>query len=93
MNTNKLPFAAKEHSLKCEKNYFDRVLDGSKRFELRRNDRDFQKGDILILRETIDNAETGRKIKCTVSYVLAGYPGLKKGFAVLSILNVVLIEE
>lgn len=92
MNTNQLPLAVKEHSLKCEKNYFDRILDGSKRFELRRNDRDFQKGDILILRETIDNAETGRKIRCTVTYVLSGYPGIKKGFVVLSIGYVELIE-
>lgn len=81
----------KEHSLKCRKEYFERVLNGSKTFEIRRNDRDFQTGDTLILRETIDNAETGRHLKCSVSYVLTSFEGLKKGFAILGILNIKLV--
>lgn len=44
------------HDLKILPRYFDAVEDGSKPFEVRRNDRDYQVGDILLLREG-NNAE------------------------------------
>ena len=39
------------HVLKTKERYFQEVVDGNKRFEIRNNDRDFQKGDIVKLRE------------------------------------------
>lgn len=38
------------HELKIDIKYFDDVKNGKKNFEIRKNDRDFQVGDILELR-------------------------------------------
>lgn len=40
-----------EHELKCRPEFFYRLSIGQKTFEIRKNDRDYQVGDILILRE------------------------------------------
>lgn len=40
-----------EHELKCRPEYFARIGTGQKTFEIRRNDRDYQVGDILLLKE------------------------------------------
>lgn len=40
-----------EHELKCHTEYFGRICSGQKTFEIRKNDRDFQVGDILVLKE------------------------------------------
>jgi len=43
----------KEHKLKIWPKYFKAIKKEEKTFELRKNDRDFKKGDVLILREFI----------------------------------------
>jgi len=40
-----------EHELKTWPHLFDAIKDGRKRFDIRRNDRGFQTGDILTLRK------------------------------------------
>lgn len=40
----------KTHELKLDINYFEDVKSGKKNFEIRKNDRDFQIGDILELK-------------------------------------------
>lgn len=51
--------------------YFEKILDGSKKFELRLADWECQIGDILALRE-IDNERnyTGRIIEKEITYVI-----------------------
>jgi hypothetical protein len=66
------------HSLKTWPTMFEAILDGSKRFELRRNDRGFRVGDRLHLREWRprnyghDGDYTGRSIDCLVTFILNG---------------------
>lgn len=62
------------HDLKTWPEYFDAVSEGRKRFEVRRNDRDFRVGDVLVLRRwcPASQAYNGDKIEVGVTYVLAG---------------------
>jgi len=46
------------HNLKTWPSYFNEVLSGEKTFEIRRNDRQFQVGDLLILEEYIPFEES-----------------------------------
>lgn len=62
------------HDLKIKECYFEAVDSGEKNFEIRNNnDRGFQKGDLVILRETQDSAMaliyTGRKKQIKITYV------------------------
>lgn len=47
------------HELKCWPQYFCRVANGSKTFEVRVNDRGFQPGDLVVLREWEPDGRTG----------------------------------
>ena len=75
------------HKLKTWSEYFELMLLGLKKFEIRRNDRDFKSGDILILKEfdPILNTCSGRQIKCKVSSLLNDPLFVKDGFVVMSI--------
>jgi hypothetical protein len=76
----------KEHELKTWPEFFDSLMTTEKKFEIRNDDRHFQVGDILVLREwsPIDGY-SGRKIKKIVTYVLRSHKGLLDGFVILSI--------
>lgn len=62
----------KEHHLKILSKYFDAVWDGSKPFEIRKNDRDYQVGQRLLLEEFDLSRDMwgSRKLVATISYVL-----------------------
>jgi ASC-1-like (ASCH) protein len=61
------------HELKLYKEYFDDVASGVKKFEFRYNDRNYQVGDELLLKEwdTDRNTYTGRKVAVKVTYILS----------------------
>lgn len=78
----------KTHKLKILETFADDVCIGYKNFEIRKNDRGYQKGDVIKF-TCID--ERGNTLPHTISekiyeitYVLNGY-GLKNGFVVLGI--------
>lgn len=75
----------KVHDLKIEPKYFQDIIDDRKRFEIRKNDRDYRDGDVLFLREWKNGKYTGREIRCIVPYVLKNVDGLSDGYAILSI--------
>lgn len=73
------------HKLKIRPEYFKAVLSGEKKFEIRKNDRDFNVGDYLVLREYTENAYTGKQAIFKVTYILADPEFLMPGYVALSI--------
>lgn len=62
--------AIREHHLKIAPEHLNSVLDGSKKAELRKNDRDFKAGDVLALLECVNDQYTGREWAAVVTHVL-----------------------
>ena len=77
------------HELKTINPYFTDVWEGRKDFELRAPDRNFQVGDMLILREF--DPETceysGRVYKKRIVYILVSHVGLTEGWVILGMDN------
>ena len=63
------------HNLKCWPEYFTYVESGAKPFEVRKNDRNYLEGDILILHEWDQRTGvyTGRELLRTVTHVFDLY--------------------
>lgn len=73
-------------SIKILPEYFEEVIAGRKRAELRLNDRNYKKGDIYDLREwnPTRGRYTGRKVNIEITHVLEGFEGLTKGWCMFS---------
>ena len=75
------------HILKTHMDPFAAVWNERKTAEFRRNDRDFQVGDFLILREYDHEKDEypGREIEARVTHVARGPSfGIPEGFAMIS---------
>lgn len=76
------------HELKTWPEYFQQIVDGNKTFEVRRDDRGFQVGDLLMLCEYEPEGAllTGQRIGMTVTSILhGGQFGIEPGFVVMSL--------
>ena len=76
------------HELKILPEYYNAVRSGKKKFELRKDDRDFAEGDRLWLREwDPEEGYTGKAIMTNVTYILRGAMkyGLSQSFCIMSI--------
>ena len=74
------------HELKILPEYYDAVRVGDKRFEIRKNDRNFKNGDVLRLKEWDGEKYTGEEVYALVRYILTDWQaGLKDGYCIMSI--------
>jgi len=76
------------HVLKTVQPYFEALWSGEKRFEVRKNDRCFQVGDGLCLREydAVAGSYSGRLVMAKVLYILVGPQfGVEAGYCVMSL--------
>lgn len=73
------------HELKILPKYFIEVKCRIKNFELRKDDRGFRSGDLIVLREYENGKYTGRKLERYIKYILRDCPeyGLKEGYCIL----------
>lgn len=85
-----------EHDLKVWPDFFPALVDGRKGFELRKDDRGFNVGDTLRLREYAPGPDeyTGKEIRCHVTYLLRGDEvmgaafGVRPGYVVMSLMRI-----
>lgn len=75
------------HELKIKPEYFKAVLRKEKRFELRKDDRNYKVGDVLCLKEWDEGECTGDEMLWPVRYVLRNCPeyGLRDGYCILGL--------
>ena len=84
----------KIHPLKTKAAYWDRVASGDKPFDLRVNDRDFQRGDqVVLIRQPSDENDplimsVGEELTREITYVLSNFDGLEAGYCILGLREV-----
>jgi hypothetical protein len=80
------------HELKTHPPHFEAVANGSKTFELRLNDRGFEVGHLLRLREYVpggknaEGAYSGRAVTRRIIHMLdSGFPALRPGYVIMGL--------
>lgn len=73
------------HEIKILPKYYDMVISNIKHFELRKDDRDYEVGDFLVLKEYDGSVYTGRETEVKIEYILRDCPeyGLLAGYCIL----------
>ena len=75
------------HELKIWTGYISAIVEGWKRHEIRKADRDFKVGDELLLREWDPKTEkyTGKQVLVVITYISSGDWGIPLDTVVMSI--------
>ena len=87
------------HELKILSKYFKEVKKDVKTFEIRKNDRNFKVGDVLVLEEYDHNNKwtdlegnevnySGKKTVRIINYILSNIDGLDKEYVILGIKHI-----
>jgi hypothetical protein len=82
-----------DHELKVWPEYFEAIQRGAKPFEIRKDDRGYREGDVLLLREYSPGPDeyTGREIEARVTFCIYGSNamgfafGLRPGFVAMGL--------
>jgi Domain of unknown function (DUF3850) len=76
-----------EHELKIWPRFYEEVESGRKTYELRKDDRDFQCDDTLVLKEYDPDTKkySGRQVVRRVTSIMRTFAGLEHGFCLMSI--------
>lgn len=82
--------ARKVHIVKCVSPFFEEVRDERKPFEVRKHDRDYQTGDVIVLRHW-EPGPWGYQRKnlsliFRIGFLLRDYPAIRKGHCVFGLL-------
>lgn len=81
-----------DHELRIDPEYYERVQDGSKTFEIRRNDRDYRQGQVVMLREwRRDGLQDGKRYSGREHVARIGYVADYKqqpGYVVFSLSSI-----
>ena len=88
MNTSENKVSKGFHELKTHPEYFESIWNREKLFEVRKDDRNYQVGDNLKLREydPFSSNFSTREIYANIAYKLEGGQfGIEEGFCVLSL--------
>ncbi len=74
MNTVKFQRTGRTHLLKIHPEFFRAQVDGTKRFEIRKDDRLYTVGDLLQLNEWDPKLQdfTGKRVMRVVTYIVKG---------------------
>ena len=77
----------KTHYLKTWPEFFLATKLRKKAFELRKNDRNFEVGDTLVLQEyTAEDGYTGAELYREITYILSETPFVPEGYVCLSVI-------
>jgi hypothetical protein len=81
---------AKVHYLKTWTPFFKDAESGIKQFEVRKNDRDYEVGDTLILEDfdPITEKYTGAWVPEKITYKLDDIRFVKEGYVILGMVNI-----
>ena len=74
-----------KHFLKLSPKFYVPVERNTKPFEVRKNDRDYKVGDILVLGEYSEGEYTGRSMSRKITYILDDNEYCKEGYVILGI--------
>lgn len=83
----------KIHDLKILPEYFESIIAGDKTFEVRLNDRNYKKGDLLLLKEwSNDEGYTGRKTIKSIGYIFyGGQYGIEETYCVFGLKKAIFV--
>jgi hypothetical protein len=77
------------HTLKTWPEYFKEVIEGRKKFEVRKNDREFMVNDFIVLQEwdPVTKQFSGQEALFSITYLLrdAVEFGIREGYCVISL--------